>query len=402
MDRSGTPAAMRRPERQARAATVLVFFLTGAVFAAWSTRLPTVKEQLHLSNGALALAILGLEAGAIVGLPAGGALVTRIGSRAALRASFVAYPLGLVAISLAGGVATLALALAAMALANSVVDVAVNAQGVELERRAGRPLLSGMHAGHSLGLAAGGLAGTLAAAAGVPVRTHFAATAAVGIVAGALATRALVEDRAAGDADGERRFAWPRGPLAVLGVVAFCAFLLDGAGYNWIAVQLRTERGAAPGLAAAAFMLYALMVAAGRLAGDRLVARAGRARVVRASAVLAGTGAVLAVAVPGVPAALGGWALFGLGIAAIAPTVLGAAPNAAPAGMPPAVAIAAVTTVGYLGSFTGPPAIGALAGATGLDTAIGLLAGLAALAMAIGARALRGTSTASGPSPPPR
>src|SRR5215218_979514 len=104
MDCAGTPAAMRRPERQARAATVLVFFLTGAVFAAWSTRLPTVKEQLHLSNGALALAILGLEAGAIVGLPAGGALVTRIGSRAALRASFVAYPLGLVAISLAGGV----------------------------------------------------------------------------------------------------------------------------------------------------------------------------------------------------------------------------------------------------------------------------------------------------------
>jgi hypothetical protein len=103
-----------------------------------------------------------------------------------------------------------------------------------------------------------------------------------------------------------------------------------------------------------------------------------------------------------VPAALAGWALFGLGIAAIAPTVLGAAPKTAPAGMPPAVAIAAVTTVGYLGSFTGPPAIGALAGATGLDAAIGLLAGLAALAMAIGARALRGTSGASGPSPPQR
>jgi MFS family permease len=386
---------MRLPDRRARTATTVVFFITGAVVAAWSTRLPAIKEQLHLSNGALALAILGLEAGAIAGLPAGGAIVARAGSRAALRGGFVAYPLGLVAVSLATDVAALGVALGAMAVANSVVDVAMNAQGVELERRTGRPLLSGMHAGHSFGLAAGALAGTLAAAAGVPVRAHFAATAAAGIAAGAVATRALVREDGAGD---ERRFAWPRGPLALLGVVAFCAFLLDGTGYNWIAVHLRTERGAAPAIAAAAFMLYGLTVTAGRLAGDRLVARHGRARVVRTGAVLVAGGALLSVAGPGVPAALAGWALFGLGVATIAPTVLGAAPKAASA--PPSVAIAAVTTVGYAGSFTGPPAIGALAGVTGLDAAIGVLASAAALAMLIGARGLRGTSDASAPSRP--
>jgi MFS family permease len=395
---AGIPAAMRRQDRRARAAVTLVFFLTGAVFAAWSTRLPAIKEGLGLSNGALGVAILGLEAGAVAGLPGGGALVARVGSRAALRAGFVGYPLGLLAVGLAGDVATLALALAGMAAANSVVDVAMNAQGVELERRFDRPLLSGMHAGHSLGLAAGALAGTLAAAAGVPVAAHFALTAALGVLAGVSATAWLVEEAAG---EGERRFAWPRGPLALLGLVAFCAFLLDGAGYNWIAVQLRTERGAAAGLAAAAFMLYALTVAAGRLAGDRLVARFGRVRFVRASALVAATGCGVAVAIPGVAAALVGWALFGLGVAGIAPAVLGAAPGAA-AAVPPPVAIAAVTTVGYLGSFTGPPAIGALAGATGLDAAIGLLAGAASVAMLVAARALRGTSDASAPSPPPR
>jgi hypothetical protein len=35
--------------------------------------------------------------------------------------------------------------------------------------------------------------------------------------------------------------------------------------------------------------------------------------------------------------------------------------------------IAAVTTLGYLGSCTGPPVIGALAGRLGLSTALGLL-----------------------------
>src|SRR3954454_7657275 len=197
---------MRRAERRARAATTLIFFATGAVFAAWSTRLPAIKEQLHLSDGGLAIAILGLEAGAIAGLPMGGALVARAGRRAALRGGFVAYPLPLVPVAFAAGVAPLGVALAAMAAANSVVDVAMTAQGVELERRFERPLLSGMHAGHGFGLAAGAAGGTLAAAAGVPVRVHFALAAALGVAAGAFATRALVRG---GPARRGQRFAWP-------------------------------------------------------------------------------------------------------------------------------------------------------------------------------------------------
>ena len=94
----------RAETHRARVANTVVFFLTGAVFAAWSTRLPAIKESLHLSNGALAIAILGLETGAIAGLPAGGALVARTGSRIALRAGFAGYPLGLLGVGLAGDV----------------------------------------------------------------------------------------------------------------------------------------------------------------------------------------------------------------------------------------------------------------------------------------------------------
>jgi hypothetical protein len=85
-----------------------------------------------------------------------------------------------------------------MAAANSVVDVAMNAQGVELERRYGRPILSSMHAGHSAGLFAGGLAGTAAAAAAVTPLAHFAATAVLGVIAGLTATRCDAARRARG------------------------------------------------------------------------------------------------------------------------------------------------------------------------------------------------------------
>src|SRR3954462_10149188 len=117
------------------ARTFVVFFVTGGVFASGGARSPAVKEGLGLSAGQLALAILGIEGGAVLGLPLGGALVARLGSRTSLRIALPAYAAGMVAIAFAAGLAALAAALALTAAANSVLDVAMNAQGVELERR---------------------------------------------------------------------------------------------------------------------------------------------------------------------------------------------------------------------------------------------------------------------------
>jgi hypothetical protein len=52
------------------------------------------------------------------------------------------------------------------------------------------------------------------------------------------------------------------------------------------------------------------------------------------------------------------------------------------------VAIAAVTTLGYLGSFTGPPLVGALAELTGLSRALGLLVVAALVPVLLAGRAL--------------
>jgi MFS family permease len=368
-------------ERRARAATTVVFFMTGWVYAAWATRIPAIKDGLGLSDGELGLAILGLEAGAIVGLPTGGALVARVRSHQALRIGFAIYPVGLVAVAFAPGLVVLAASLALMAASSSIVDVAMNAQGVELERRYQRPILSGLHAGHPFGLVAGGLAGTAAAAGEMSVRLHFAGAAAVGLVTALVATIVLVREPAR---DGQPTFVRPSGRLLLLGLIAFCVFLLDGAAYNWSAVHLRTERDATAALAATAFTLFSLTLAFGRLFGDRLVARFGRVRVVQGGGAVAAAGSALAIAAPTAALSLAGWALFGLGLAALAPTVLGAAARLS--GASPGVAIAAVTTIGYLGSFTGPPAIGALAEITGLSAALGLLVAVSVLMLVLAPR----------------
>jgi predicted MFS family arabinose efflux permease len=362
-----------------RVATTAVFFATGAIFASWASRTPAVQERLDLSAGELAIAILGIEGGAVLGLPLGGALATRIGSRWTLRIGFLLYPAGMVAVGWAPSLAALTAALAMTTVAISFNDVAMNVQGVELERRARRPLMSSLHAGHAFGVLAGALVGTAAAAAGVSVGAHFSAVAAAGLMGGLLATLWLVDEpREAG----APMLARPNGPLVGLAAIAFCCFMIDGTAIQWSAIHLRTE-GAGQGLAAAAFATFALPVAVGRLGGDRVIERLGRARTVRGAGLVTAAGFAWAIAAPGPEPALAGWALTGAGVSIVAPAVLGAAP--AVGRLAPPVAIAAVTTVGYLGSFTGPPAIGAVAELTGVPAALAIpLAACAAIALLAG------------------
>jgi MFS family permease len=371
-------------DRRARAATTVVFFVTGFVIAAWGTRIPAIQERLALSPGEFAVAVLGLEGGAVIGLPTGGALCSRLGSRLTLLVGFCLYPTALFAATLAPGLGWLAAALVVMAAATSVIDVAMNVQGVELERRYRRPILSGLHAGHPFGMLAGGLAGTAAAAVDLSVVTHFAITGGIGLVAGVAATHWLVAERRQ---PGQPLLARPSGRLLLLGVVAFCVFLLDGTAYNWSAAHLRNERAASPAVAAAGFTAFTLALALGRLVGDRLVAGFSRVRVVQASGVIAAAGSLLTIAAPTAPLTLVGWAVLGVGVAAVAPAVLGAAPSLTEAPAP--VAIAAVTTLGYLGSFTGPPLVGVLAELSGLSLALWLLVGVSAAMALLAHRALR-------------
>lgn len=363
-----------------RIATTALFALTGLVFATWAARIPAVQERLHLTSASLALVLLAIEGGAVLGLPAGAVLVTRWGSVACLRVGFVVYPAALVGVALAPGLGWLAAVAGVWAAANSVVDVALNAEGVELERRYQRPVLAGLHAGHSLGLLAGALAAVAAAAAGVSLIRHVVLVAAVSVAAAVVACRGLPTQprRPAG-----RVLVRPDRRLLLLGAVAFCAFVLDGAANSWSALQLRSDHEASPALAATAYLGFVAALAAGRLASDRLLARHDRVRVVRVAGAVAAAGAGLVVVAPTAGLALTGWVVLGVAVAPLAPAVLGAAHVLTGRSVP--VALAAITSLGYLGSFTGPPLVGLLAGPLTVSGALGLLVA-AALAVALLAR----------------
>jgi hypothetical protein len=174
------------------------------------------------------------------------------------------------------------------------------------------------------------------------------------------------------------------GRVVALGGLGFCLLLAEGSAYDWAAVYLRDGVGATAGLAAAGVGTFSAAMTAGRLAGDRIAARLGPVAAFRAGALLAGVGFGAALLV-GTPAAgLGGLGLFGAGLSLTFPLAISAAGRGDGAA---AVAVARVSTLGYLGAFVGPGLIGAVAGPLGLPLALGVPAVLVAGA-ALAARAV--------------
>ncbi|MDF5978827.1 MFS transporter [Pseudomonas aeruginosa] len=78
---------------------------------------------------------------------------------------------------------------------------------------------------------------------------------------------------------------------------------------------------------------------------------------------------VTTIAYPSLLASIIGFCLVGLGICTVIPLVAGAAARSS--SMAPSSAIAAVLTIGFLGTLIGPPLIGFLSEAFGLRYAFG-------------------------------
>jgi MFS family permease len=374
--RDGSVAA---PPRTARAAVTYTFAANGALFGAWAPRIPEVKAELGLSSGALGLALLGLAVGSLVSLPLGGAAASHFGSATATRVAFLAFfPLALLPLVAPNGF-VLFVALAVWGLAIGGLDVTMNTQGVSVERRYGRSVLSSFHAAFSLGALLGAAIGSAAAALEVPFLLQQAVFGAV-LVAGWLPLqRSFVPDAGRGDEEPAPLFARPTGILVALGVAAFAALLVEGAVADWSAVYLREDLDAGPGVAGFGFVAFSATMTLGRLAGDWLLTRFGRYRVVQVLTAGATVGLAAGLASGTTAGAVLGFALVGLGISCAFPATLSAAGEGL---LHPGPALAAVSTCGYLGFLIGPPSVGGLAEIVGLPAALWLLVGLTAVVAA--------------------
>ena len=376
-----------------RAAVSAAFLIHSTVSGTWAPRLPAIKESLGLSDGELGTALVGLAIGLVVGTRLAGAPVDRFGSRPVMRVGFPLLAATLLLPGLADSLVALFLSLFVLGLASGALDVAMNAQGIEVERHLGRPILSGLHGLWSVGLGIGAGVAALAAAIGADPLEHFAVVAVVLAVASLVFLRGLLpahdqlREESGGAEPADVR--WTPA-LVLLGVIAFCSFVGEGSASDWSAVYMTQELGTSQALGALAFAAFAVTMALARFATDPLRGRVGNVVLVRGGSLIAAAGLGIALLVHEPAAGIAGFALLGLGLAPVVPIAFSAAGDLDPRAT--GRLVGRVATVGYVGSVAGPIMIGWLAEGTSLRTALGLVVVLA-LAIAVSAR--RGLASAS-------
>lgn len=369
MSRAAPGALAPQRVSAATRATYAAFTASGFAFASWASRIPQVRDRLHLSPADLGLVLLAIACGSLVALPLAGVIVHRINSRRTVAAMSLVLGIGLaiVAVGYLGGVVPVLIGLFLLGFGNGAWDVAMNVQGATVERHLGRAIMPRFHAGFSAGTVAGALLGALMVAIHVPVTAHLLVVAIIVAVTVPLAVRSFVADVedsadesasaaiAAGRANPLGRWLEPR--TLIIGVVVLAFAFSEGSGNDWIGVALIDSYHAPAAVGTLGFAVFLMAMTAVRWFGTNLLDRYGRVLVLRGLAAVAVVGLVLFVFSPWTPLAFVGAMLWGAGASLGFPVGMSAAADDPAAA---ASRVSVVASVGYVAFLGGPPLIGFL------------------------------------------
>ncbi|MGZ4613591.1 MAG: MFS transporter, partial [Kineosporiaceae bacterium] len=237
--------------RAAIRGTYVAFIASGFAFASWASRIPQVRDRLHLEPSDLGLVLLAIALGSILALPLSGPVISRRGSRWTVTAMALLHAAGLAiaAAGYLGGVLPVVVGLFLFGFGIGAWDVAMNVQAALVERHLGRSIMPRFHAGYSVGTVGGALAGAVVVASGIPVTVHLAVVAALVAIIVPLGVRGFLPDqevvpagdRARGSAEGgalRSLAAWTERRTLLIGVFVLAFAFAEGTANDWISLAM--------------------------------------------------------------------------------------------------------------------------------------------------------------------
>ncbi len=361
-------SAVRRMHRWAVGA---FFFLQGICFASWASRIPTIQQSMGLSDAQLGAVLFAIPTGLMVSLPLSGWLTAKLGSRRVVMLATLLYGLTLVGVGLATTPLLLVAALFVFGFTGNLNNIGINTQAVGVEALYGRSIMASFHGLWSLAGFTGAAIGTGMIALDVAPAGHFLLSCALMTLGVVVGFRWLLTQDVNTDAD-RPIFARPDKSLMNLGLLAFCTMICEGAMFDWSGVYFKKVVLAPAAWVGAGYTAFMCTMAAGRFIADWLTVRLGMKRILQGSGALTAAGLLLSVAFPSLVPATLGFLLVGFGVSSGVPLVYSAAGRSKV--LSPGVALAAVSTIGFLGFLIGPPLIGLVAGATSLRVSFTIIA----------------------------
>lgn len=346
------------------------FFVAGITFASWASRIPDIKVKLNLNDAELGGILFALPAGSMVSLPISGFLVAKLGSRTVMLMAALCYPLLLSFLATTDSPFILATLLFFFGLLGNMMNISVNTQAVAVEELYNKSIMASFHGIWSLAGFFGAAVGTLMISLGFDPLKHFIIIAiTMMLIAFFMKFGRMPKDALLGN---QPLFVKPDMVLLKLGLISFCCMAAEGTMFDWSGIYFQKIVQAPKSLVTLGYSAFMGTMALGRFLGDGLVLRYGRKEILQGSGFLIAAGLLIAVFFPTLIFATLGFLLVGFGVSSVVPIVYSQAGKSEK--MSPGMALAAVSSIGFLGFFIGPPLIGFVAEAFGLQWSFGIIA----------------------------
>jgi MFS family permease len=353
-----------------RIAIASFFFIKGLSFSSWASRIPSIKSSLHLSDGTFGLILFALPVGTMVSLPFTGWIISKWGSRKLLILAALFYPFTLVMIGLVQSPIQLVIALFFFGIWGNFSNISVNTQAVSVEKIYERSIMASFHGIWSLAGFTGAAVGLMMIALHIEPFWHFICIISVTLPLMYLSSGyTVMKDTSQGN---QPFFAKPDKTILLFGLVAFSSMVCEGTMFDWSGVYFQKVVQAPEKLVLLGYILFMGSMAAGRFISDKLTVAFGIKKVLQASGIFIATGLLISVAFPFIITASIGFLLVGLGVSSVIPLVYSAAGKSTT--MNPGVALAAISSIGFIGFLLGPPMIGGIAQMANLRWSFALIA----------------------------
>jgi len=345
---------LRESPQGYRLATTIFFFISGFGYSSWASRIPAIKEQLHLSEAEFGAVLFAFPIGLMLTMPFTGRILNLFSSRYCMLLGAVLFNIVLALPGFAAFVWQLVLILLIFGGSRNILNLSMNAQALEVQRLYPKSIMTTFHAVWSLAGFAGAGLGYVMVTQHIDPSFHL-----LGISVAMLAVTACfypltIENEPSGEQ--KKFFSMPDKNLLKFSIICFVSMACENTMYDWSGIYFQNVLHASPKITTAAFVFFMTAVTLGRFLGDYVVMRFGIKNILFYSAVLISVGFLLCFVLPFIFSTMIGFVLIGIGVSCTVPLVFSIAGKSK--SLSSGSALTSISTIGYLGFLVVPPMVG--------------------------------------------
>jgi MFS family permease len=332
------------------------------VFSTWIIYIPFIVEKLQISEGKLGVALFMASLGSLVMIPASNKLTDYLGVGCQAFWGFILYGTSLYGIFFASNYTWLIIALFYYGMTSAVFSIALNAMVAEIEKQAGKYIMTGTHGFWSIGGIIGASLGSFVAGKFNMPLVHITVLLLVLITVQAGLRKEYFNVKSTVRVKSVRR-SFPFKPLAIIASIAMLMMASEGAIADWSGLYLKHVVAMAAQYLGLGYAFFSGGMALGRFTGDALSYRFGSWKLLSFAMAtsLLGFGLVLTTVAL---VAFIGFFVIGLGFSIIVPELYRLASNIE--GVRAADGISIIAATSNIGMLAGPAILGFIAEVYGL------------------------------------